>query len=164
MPTAVPPRRAVPMRDARRHPGPILAPFLAMLTTLGLIGLPMGASPIQTPAPQQNPPQQHNERSVPESAPPNPRSNFRSESQFNAAPAYRAPSYDSGTHWRQSYSGTERAAEPSQGRFYSAPQQASPAFERQDSGRSNPSPGGQWSSGRPAPEGNSSNRDNGRHR
>jgi len=29
-----------------------------MITTLGLIGLPMGASPIQTTAPQQNPPQQ----------------------------------------------------------------------------------------------------------
>ncbi|HKO03695.1 MAG TPA: M48 family metallopeptidase [Candidatus Acidoferrales bacterium] len=46
------------MRDARKHPSPILAPFLAMITTLGLIGLPMGASPIQTTAPQQNPPQQ----------------------------------------------------------------------------------------------------------
>ena len=46
------------MRDARRHTDPLLAPFLAMVATLGLICIPLGASPQQTPATPSNPPQQ----------------------------------------------------------------------------------------------------------
>ncbi len=46
------------MRDARRHTDPLLAPFLAMVATLGLICMPLSASPQQTPATQSSPSQQ----------------------------------------------------------------------------------------------------------
>jgi len=43
------------MRDARRRTDPLLAPFLAMVATLGLICMPLGASPQQTPTTTSSP-------------------------------------------------------------------------------------------------------------
>src|SRR5208282_2468730 len=57
------------MRDARRHTDPLLAPFLAMVATLGLICMPLGASPQQTPATQSNPSQQTQTQQPPAAQP-----------------------------------------------------------------------------------------------
>ena len=57
------------MRDARRHTDPLLAPFLAMVATLGLICIPLGASPQQTPATPSNPPQQTQTQQPPAAQP-----------------------------------------------------------------------------------------------
>jgi len=59
------------MRDARRRTDPLLAPFLAMVATLGLICMPLGASPQQTPATPSSPSTQ-TQTQQPPAAQPNP--------------------------------------------------------------------------------------------
>jgi len=59
------------MRDARRRTDPLLAPFLAMVATIGLICMPLGASPQQTPATPSNPSTQ-TQTQQPSAAQPNP--------------------------------------------------------------------------------------------
>jgi predicted Zn-dependent protease len=57
------------MRDARKRSDPMLAPFLAMIATLGLICMPLGASPQQTPAPQPDPSKQNQAQQPPATQP-----------------------------------------------------------------------------------------------
>ena len=70
------------MRDARRHTDPLLAPFLAMVATLGLICMPLAASPQQTPATQSNPSQQTQTQQQPAAQP-----NSSQQTQTQQSPA-----------------------------------------------------------------------------